>query len=276
VTNYVNRGNPFYPWLGSAAWPSLAQRGRDGIERSETPKNMLACNRVVRLAYGIFGRPGNQPYIGGRDASFMWPFDVRWNDFQIFYFQDLRISGFGPLFGGAFLIAACLLVAAMIRPGIPREIPILLLGAIAASLLVSTCSWWARYGPQLWWLPIVAVVAGLAIPGWRAGRWVSWFLATLLLVNAVLVTVAHFQWEVAATRKSIEELASLRQKGEVEVAMNYFSEPFGERLRAAGVKFRSVPARRLRGTDSMALTCISDGYPGAVRVRVPNPRVPKK
>jgi hypothetical protein len=267
VTNFVHRGNPLYPWLGSAAWPSLAQRGLDGIERYETPKNLLEHNRVVRLAYGIFGRPGNQPYIDGRNASFMWPFDVRWKDFQIFYFQDLRISGFGPLFGGSFLIATCLLLAAMIRPGIPREIPILLLGAIVASLLISRCSWWARYCPQLWWMPIVAVVAGLAIPGWRGGRWLSWFLATLLLANAVLVTVAHFQWEVAATRKATEEMAMLKQKRSVDVALNYFAEPFGERLRAAGVKFRTV--RRLTGPDVMELTCISTGYPGAVRARVP-------
>ena len=207
VTNTVNRGHPFYPWMGTAAHPSYGQRGRDPNERVETPKNMVGRNRLVRFSYGLFGRPGSQPFFDGPNARLMWPFDVGWKDFDIFYFHEVRISGFGPLFSGAFLIALMLLGGALVRPGLPREIVVLLVGVVVASLLVGIHMWWARYGPQLWWLPIIAVVAALAVPGWRAIRWAAWGLAALLLVNAALVGVAHFRWEVHATRTTLEQMA---------------------------------------------------------------------
>ena len=263
VTNTVHRGNPFYPWLGSAAHPSFSQRGQDPNELYETPKNMVGHNRLFRLAYAVFGRPGAQPFFEGDNARLMWPFDVRWKDFRLFYFHELRISGFGPLFSGAFLIGLLLLGVALIRPGVPRAIPVLLAGAIVMSLLAGIHTWWARYGPQLWWLPIIAVIAGLAVPGWRAARWSAWSLAALLLVNAILVGVAHFQWEFAATRTTQEQLAFLRQQEEVEVDLQYFGEPFGERLRAAGVQFRAT--NRLQGDHPMELTSVAPGYPGGVR-----------
>jgi hypothetical protein len=266
VTNTVHRGHPFYPMLGTTAFPSLSQRGQDPIENIETPKNMVGRNRLVRFGYAIFGRPGSQPFFLGEDARLMWPLDVCWSDFRIFYFHEVRIAGFGPLFSTAWLAGLLLLGVALVRPGLPRLIVILLAGAIVASLLVSTHTWWARYGPQLWWLPIVAVAAGLAVPGWRAIHLAAWALAVILLTNAVLVAAAHFRWEIEATRTTHQQLAFLRQRGEVVVDFQYFREPFGERLRAAGVTFR--PARGLAGGDLIELMSVCPGYPGAVRARV--------
>jgi hypothetical protein len=270
VTNTLNRGHPFYPWMGTAAHPSFSQRGpnQDPVERDETPHNMVGRNRFVRFYYAIFGRPGSQPFLGGPDAAVMWPFQVSWKDFHLFYFHELRISGFGPLFSGALLIALCVLAATLIHPGrLPRVIPILLLCAIVGSLMVSKHTWWARYGPQLWWLPITAAIAGFAPSGWRAVRWASWGLAAILLINGVLIVVAHFQWEVEATHKTTEQIALLRQKSDVQINLAYFAEPYGERLRAAGVKFQAVN-RLPRGTEVMELISVDPGYPGAVRAVV--------
>jgi hypothetical protein len=266
VTNTVHWGNPFYPWLGSAEHPGISQTEQDWNELIETPKNMVGRSRFYRLAYAIFGRPGAQPIFEGQNARLMWPFDVGWKDFHIFYFHDVRVSGFGPLYSGTFLIGLCLMGVALVRPGIPREIVVLFAGAILTSLLVSPHTWWARFGPHLWWLPIVAVVAGLAVPGWRAVRWAAWSLAALLLINAVLVGVAHFCWELKATRTTCEQMAMLRRKGEIEVDFQYFRESFGERLRAAGVTFRAV--EWLSDDNLMELMSVAPGNPGAVRARV--------
>ena len=152
---------------------------------------------------------------------------------------------------------------AIIRPGIPRGLVLLFAGAIVASLLISRHLWWARFAPQLWWLPIIAVIAGLAVPDWRAVRWAAGCLAALLLVNAALVAGGHFRWEIEATRKTYEQLAFLRDKGDVEVQFNYFREPFGERLKAAGVKFHAV--RRFSGANPISLMSVDPGYPGEVR-----------
>ena len=263
VTNTIHRGHPFYPMLGTATYPSLSEMGQDPIERDETPHNMVGRNRFIRFAYAIFGRPGSQPFFQGENANLMWPFDISWKDFNIFYFHEVRISGFGPLFSGALIISLFLFGIVLFKPSISREIIILLIGAIILSVIISKHTWWARYGPQLWWLPIVAVAAGF-ISGWRAVRWTAYVLTAILFVNAVLVGVAHFQWEIEATHKTYEQMALLRQKGEVNVDFQYFREPFGERLRTAGVTFRAV--RSLQCDDPMELMSVAPGYPGAVRV----------
>jgi hypothetical protein len=82
------------------------------------------------------------------------------------------------------------------------------------------------------------------------------------LINAVLVGAAHFRWEIEATHTTYEQMALLRQKGEIKVDFQYFREPFGERLRAAGVTFRGV--RRLPCEHPMELMSVVPGYPGAI------------
>jgi hypothetical protein len=104
-------------------------------------------------------------------------------------------------------------------------------------------------------------------------RWTAWGLAALLLINAVLVGVAHFQWEIEATRTTYEQMALLRQKGEVKIDFQYFREPFGERLRAAGVTFRGV--RRLPCDHPMELMSVVPGYPGTIHACFDESESPK-
>jgi hypothetical protein len=137
-------------------------------------------------------------------------------------------------------------------------------GSVVSSLLVSTHTWWAWYGPQLWWLPILAIVGGFAIPGRRVTRWITFGLAAILLTDASLVAISHFRWEVEATRTTNEQMALLRQKSDVEIDFQYFREPFGEQLRTAGVTFHA--ARQLQCANPMELMSVAHGYPGAVRV----------
>jgi hypothetical protein len=237
ITNTICRGNPFYPMLGSAKYPGLSAMGQDPIELYETPYNMRGKDRFTRLAYAIFGRPGAQPAFPGQDATLMWPFDIGWKDFSIYYFHDVRISGFGPLFSGALLLSLFLLVFVLYYLKTGRIFLILLCAAIVLSVLISTHTWWARYGPQLWFLPLAAIIAGFTITNSRVVFWSTRILTVILLVNAVLITIVHFNWEIDATKTTNEQLSLLRQSGDVGVNFQYFREPFSERLRYAGVTF---------------------------------------
>jgi hypothetical protein len=264
VTNTIHRGHPFYPVLGTAAYPSLSDQGEDPIERWETPHNMMGRSRYVRLWYALFGRPGAQPYYPGENASLMVPLDVGREDFEMYYFHDVRIAGFGPLFSGAFLVSVAVLVLAVLRPGIPRQIVLIVAGAIVLSLLVSPHTWWARYGPQLWWLPLLALIAGFAGGEGRVLRGLTWLLATILTLNVIPITLVHYRWEIGATRRTNDQLHRLRGSGHVEVDFQYFGEPFGERLKSAGVTF--TPVQTLGCERPIELMSVSPGYPMPVRV----------
>jgi hypothetical protein len=263
ITNYVHRGHPFYPLMGTKAFPSHDQQGRDPVELYETPSNMKGSSAWYRHFCSIFGRPYN--IYDGSAVQLIRPFEIRWNDVEYFRFHELRIGGFGPLFSGALIIGLFLLAIAMLRPGIPRGIVLLFIVTIIMSLMISRHTWWARFAPQVWWLPIVAVIAGLAISGWRAARWAAGGLAAILLINAILVAGVHFKWEFIATRKTYEQLAFLKDK-DVEIDFAYFREPFGERLKAAGVTFH--PTRNMQGENIFELMSVMPDNPLPVRARI--------
>jgi hypothetical protein len=218
------------------------------------------------LGYALFGHPGEQPIFGGKNARLMWPFNVRWQDFQIFYSPETRISGFGPLFSGAFLISLGVLGFELARRDAPRAVILLFAGAIATSLLVSVHTWWARFAPQLWWWPILAVVVAFTMPGRRVIHQAAWGLAAILLVNSAVITMVHFNWQIGASRTARAQLAELRQIGTLDVDFRNFRVAYAERLRAAGVQFHEVG--RLSPTNSMELFSVAPGYHQAVRARV--------
>jgi hypothetical protein len=265
VTNTIKRGHPFYPVQGTAAYPGLAQRGRDPIELYETPHNLMGRSRLVRLAYGVFGRPSTAPFVS-ENAELMWPFAASWRDFGLYYFHDVRISGFGPLFSGVLLLALGLAALGCARRALPCGVLLLLGGTIVASLLVSTHTWWARYGPHLWWLPLILLAAAL-----RAGRppllkRAALVIAAVLLADTLIVSAVHTRWEWRSTRALRQQLLDLREAGAMTVDLAYFVVPVAERLRTAGVVFEAT--RRFECPDDRQLTLLSvcAGYPGAVRI----------
>jgi hypothetical protein len=225
---------------------------------------MMGRSRFIRLAYALFGRPGAQPYYPGTDARFMVPFDVGVADFALYYFHDVRISGFGPLFSGAFIIALVLIGLALARGNVPAAVVLIAGGVIIASLLVSEHTWWARYGPQLWWVPLLALFTGLVDGAGRIARVLAWTLMALLFIDLVPIAAVHFGWEVHATRTTHEQMQMLRGKEGIEADMQYFGEPFGERMKNAGVVFTRV--QKLPCAAPMELMSVSPGYPCAVRV----------
>jgi len=199
VTNTLHVQQPFYPVLGSAKYPSLTQQGRQVIELYETPKNMVGRSRLVRFGYAIFGRPGNQPYQKGPNASLMWPFTARLGDLYAYKYHETRVAGFGPFFSGCLLLSLSLGVWLLIPRSPLRWALLLPSGAIVASLLISVHLWWPRYGPQLWLLPIVPMVLALGAERSRLQVGAGWALLVLLLANASIVAGVRLHWETTAS-----------------------------------------------------------------------------
>jgi hypothetical protein len=267
ITNTLYRHQPFYPILGSADYPSLAQQGNELNERWETPKNMVGRNLALRFAYSIFGRPGNQPYREGKNASLMWPFTARPHDLYTYTFQDPRIAALGPFFGGCFLLAVASGVWLLFKFDSSWRWMLLLASAtIVASLLISKDCWWPRYGPQLWLLPIIPLVLAFREGSSRVHVRLTWALLALLLCNAVIVATVRFNWESRASLTLRHELRDLRNSGqEYELSAGYFDDSAKERLTEAHVRFRDLGMTRL--PNGHELESVVEGYPGAIRYR---------
>lgn len=267
VTNTIHRHQPFYPVLGSAAFPSLTAQGREGILRYETPKNLLGHNRLYRLAYATFGRPGNAPYGGVRDAELMWPFAARWADLFFYRYHETRVAGFGPWFSGALLLGFGLGVWLLFQAGPRRWVALLVALTVVSSLVFARHLWWPRYGPQLWLLPVVPALFVLHDTAARRAHRVAWAVVALLVANAAIVGAVRMKWETLATRTLRRQLTELSRPGvAIEVSPQWFEVGVPERLKAWGVRFQTRPRNALR--DGQILVSVVDRYPGAVRYRI--------
>lgn len=267
VTNLVHRHQPFYPVLGSTAYPSLTAQGREGIIRYETPKNFLAHNRLVRLGYATFGRPGVAPYAGTRDATLMWPFTATRADLAYYHYHETRTAGFGPYFSAAWLLALALGAWLLLQRTPARWAAVLTVAAIAGSLLISPHLWWARYGPQFWLLPIVPIAFVFWLKPRRSALAAAWVLAGLLLVNTTIVGVVHLAWETRATQTLRRQLVELSQPGrEIDISFRWFEIPVAERLKTWGVHFHARGRDEIR--NGPELMSVVDRYPGAIHYRV--------
>jgi hypothetical protein len=80
MTNFIHRGHPFYPIMGTAKYPSHISDGKDGNEIYETPKNMMGKPTLVRFFYANFSRPSNAPYNNQKNAELIFPFSSKVSD----------------------------------------------------------------------------------------------------------------------------------------------------------------------------------------------------
>jgi hypothetical protein len=267
ITNTLYRYQPFYPILGSTNYPSLAQQGNDGNEKYETPKNMAGRRLPIRFAYSIFGRPGNQPYREGKNASLMWPFTAHLHDLYTYTYQEPRVAALGPYFSGCFLLSVALGVWLLFQlDASSRWMLVLTSATIIASLLISKDSWWPRYGPQIWLLPIVPMVFAFRESASRLQVRLTWALCTLLLFNAAIVATVRFHWETRASLTLRHQLRDLRNSGqEYEFSTRFFDDSAKERLTEAHVRFRDLGMPKLpKGHE---LESVVEGYPDPIRYR---------
>jgi hypothetical protein len=267
ITNTLHRHQPFYPILGSANYPSLAQQGNDGNEKYETPKNMVGRKLPIRFVYSVFGRPGNQPYCEGKNASLMWPFTARLHDLYTYTYQEPRVAALGPFFSGCLLLSIALGVWLLFNlNSSSRWLLVLASATIAASLLISKDSWWPRYGPQLWLLPIIPMLFAFRESSSRLQVRLTWGLSALLLFNAVIVATVRFNWETRASLTLRHQLRDLRNSGQdYEFSTRYFDDSAKERLTEAHVRFRDLGMTKL--PTGHELESVVEGYPDAIRYR---------
>ncbi len=169
VTNTLSQGNPLYPALGT---------DRSDYTAPQFPSNFTGRNPAFLLFYSIFAKSDN---VRGPDktAVLKIPFTVSRDELEAFTDTNAKQGGFGPLFGGAILLAFFVLAEALINlyrlrgrpirgndPPDPERFEInrktnIGIGLFCSALVLSTClinpaSSLARFIPQMWLLPIFA------------------------------------------------------------------------------------------------------------------------
>jgi hypothetical protein len=151
------------------------------------------------------------------------------------------IAGLGPFFSGICLSALCIFGYYFWKLKDKRlAVPVIVLaGTILFSVLIISEAWYARYIPQLWFFPLVLLIASETIRGKLLNR-IRWFLYLIMLVN-ISFCLASFPYVYYKTEQIKYELAQLKASGEtIPVEFTYFTSN-RERFIELGIPFREVP-----------------------------------
>jgi hypothetical protein len=252
VTNLLRKGHPFYPLMG---------QGAVDIITIQLGPQFHALTRPTRFLVGLFARADEHNVA----PMLKWPFALGASELRAVGYPDVRIGGFGPLFGLAVLLAAAI---GVLRRRLGVVVPAKAWALAALLVAIAFCNpalWWARYVPHLWLLPVGLLALALLSPRLaRAGRAVALAFGALLAIDIALVAVMATVASAGASRAVGQQLDRLdRAGGPLTVRWDGF-EAVRARLRNRAIAFAEVDR----------LPCASPEQLLASRARVcpPDPR----
>ncbi len=269
VINYIERGHPFYPIMGTEEYPSVIElSGRDDNEVFETPHNMQGKRLVVRMFYANFGRPDNAPYYRERNAELIWPFTSKISDWNAYYFHETRVSGFGPYFSGILVLSFILLLILLKEDKRSRWIVCMTLIAISGSLIFSKHFWWPRFWPQMWLIPLIPVCFSFFRSISKRVNYFSWFIAVLILLNGCIVLFCHMGWETRSSIRLRKQLTEMKERNiPVEIFYGWFTKSMQEKMAHWQIEYETIPIQEIMEGEHMELTSVVEGYPNMVLYR---------
>ena len=255
VTNTLRYGHPLYPLYGNSPF------NQQYLVGSQMPAAFQARADVDKLFLAITLPPQNDSAALHGTSALIPPLDEQ--TLAAYGSPDVRIAGWGPLFGLLLVIGAASWLALLITNW---RLGLATLGLDLMVVFVSLPNselWWARYTPQLWLLPL-AVAAAYLFTRHPAGRAWGTMITMVALANLVLVAMPYvaINWEHTTTmRTTLEELGHTGQ----EVLIYY--QPFegtAIKLQQYGVNYRMVASPR-------ALPCPQTLAPGVYYSPLPCP-----
>ena len=262
VSNFIKRGNPLYPILGSKHFPGRLAQGFDGNEKYETPKNMQNKPFTERFFYAHFGTPSNAPYDKKDNAKLAVPFVSSFSSWDAYRFHETRVAGFGPFFSGLFILSILYLMYFLKTNKDKRLFVFCVYGAIISSLFISKHFWWARFAPQIWFIPIIPLILGIAS---NKNIKTNYSLIFLSIINALIVISIHLTWEVKNTAKFKQELAILKKENrKIEFAKTWFKKSIEERFKFYDIEHTFISKKKIKKLPHKKLSNVPNGYPGAL------------
>lgn len=218
LPNTIDHGSPFYPLISAQTSEII-----DGYQ----PDSFETMNPYKKFLLSLFSKTEN---AWKEDVQLKLPFTFTSDELAVDTY-DTRRAGFGAFFSGIFLVSGAVCVVGMVALW-RRErrwfVNLVTLAVPCVALVgLTDGSWWARYTPYLWYVPLIALV--LLLGDWglerRRGARVAGVAAGVALAALMAVDVATFlpvlRNTVRATRQAeafYEEVRALGRPVEVTLA----------------------------------------------------------
>jgi len=151
ITNFIDYGHPLHPLMGAH---------KVDIMDINTPYGFKGKSEVERFFISLFAHTENLYPWNRYDIALKIPFTFNTTDLANAPKVDTRLAGFGPFFSG--IVVLTIIIGFIIAKHVKKSKRYAgiagLVAIIVLSVVIMPESWWARYVPQLWFLPFVLLI----------------------------------------------------------------------------------------------------------------------
>lgn len=213
VANFVTRGNLLYPAMG---------KGAVDYTKTNMPENYWSMLPPVRLMSSIFAE-ASLKRGDGAVANPKLPFTISPEELVVFRETNAKTSGFGPLFGGVFILSLVGGVSYLVfgRSKRKRTFIVMIVAIIISASMVSINSV-ARYVPFVWWIPGIVIGAMFLQRRWWWNL-LGLVMMGILFLNVSLVASAYFPYNLKASEQVDKQLVELSgQNKKLKIAVKQF------------------------------------------------------
>lgn len=216
VRNTVVKHNPLYPLIG---------KDKVDIITTMQPKIFNKISMPQKFVWSMFSKTENVTYNDGK-PTLKNPFRIYQSELDGLTIPDIRIAGFGPWSALYFMLGIFTLVftGGLLYRQDKEKIHYILLPTIAIiiSAIAVGENWWARYVPQLYLFPWMALVLLCYIKPKERYKPISMIvfftIATVMFINSWFFIQKRMD-EITLFKQIRNELVELKTKDEVELKL---------------------------------------------------------
>jgi len=231
ITNFKKYGHPLHPIMGKNKMSGLLKQRFLAI-----PENLMDKNRFEKFFISIMSKSEFIQYPN--KTHFKIPFSVEKREILNFKSTHVRIGGWGPLFGGIFILSIILFLP-MIFKFKKNTNYVLFLGLVILSVIINGEFWYARLAPQVYLIPFIIILPLIT----KKNNILSLFVKSLfvmIIINMLFIYFGYFSYQIKASSKLHKNLERIsRYHRVIELDAGIFKSAwimFSE----AGIKYKEV------------------------------------
>lgn len=233
IKNTIDHKNPLYP---------LAGKGKVDIITLMQPNSFKKKTKIEKFVISLFSKTENVTYT--EKPTLKFPLRAYRSELDALGLPDARMAGFGPFFAAIILISLVLLgigVWKIRKEGKEKlifySLPLL---TILISMVLTGESWWARYIPEFYFIPIMAVL----ITVYTSKKKTSWIpaivLSLLILVNSGCFLYVDYH-RVKEFKTITQDIKEMKNTKDLEIQLgNEYVNGYLYTLKDNGVKYTVV------------------------------------
>lgn len=177
------------------------------IMNTNPPEAFAGKSGAEQLFMSLFSKTENDM---NQPLSLKIPFTVTSDELEDAGSADVRIGGFGVLFGGVLCVSVLLaLIAAIYKTRMKGSLAIMLAAFVGLALFFPE-SWWARYASYVYYIPVLLLLYATNL---KKIKWLNALLYAAVVANSCIVLWCMLSMRIEITQGITSKLDDIKADG---------------------------------------------------------------